>query len=71
VPAQALLRLLLQFLVLYTAAAWINTGLESVIFSMAVLFNAINSFLFPPAAAGTLLGCRRARSGRYRHPVLG
>lgn len=28
----------------YTAAARINTGLESVIFSMAVLFNAINSF---------------------------
>jgi drug/metabolite transporter (DMT)-like permease len=31
--------------VFYTAAAYINTGLESVIFSMAVLFNAINSFL--------------------------
>lgn len=30
----------------YTAAAWINTGLESVIFSMAVLFNAVNSFFF-------------------------
>ncbi len=55
----------------YTAAAWINTGLESVIFSMAVLFNAINSFLFPPAAAGPLLGRRRAGSRRYRHPVLG
>ena len=40
----------------YTAAARINTGLESVIFSMAVLFNAINSFLFSassrPAASG-------------------
>ena len=45
-PAAGLLRLLLQFLVFYTAAARINTGLESVIFSMAVLFNAINSFLF-------------------------
>lgn len=42
-----------NFWCFYTAAAWINTGLESVIFSMAVLFNAINSFLFfgnrPPA----------------------
>lgn len=35
-----------NFLCFYTAAKWINTGLESVIFSMAVLFNAINSFLF-------------------------
>jgi hypothetical protein len=35
-----------NFLCFYTAAAWINTGLESVIFSMAVLFNAVNSFLF-------------------------
>ena len=35
-----------NFWCFYTAAAWINTGLESVIFSMAVLFNAINSFLF-------------------------
>lgn len=33
-----------NFWCFYTAAAWINTGLESVIFSMAVLFNAINSF---------------------------
>lgn len=42
-----------NFWCFYTAAAWINTGLESVIFSMAVLFNAVNSFLFfgqkPPA----------------------
>lgn len=35
-----------NFWCFYTAANWINTGLESVIFSMAVLFNAINSFLF-------------------------
>lgn len=35
-----------NFWCFYTAAKWINTGLESVIFSMAVLFNAINSFLF-------------------------
>lgn len=35
-----------NFWCFYTAAAYINTGLESVIFSMAVLFNAINSFLF-------------------------
>lgn len=60
-----------NFWCFYTAAARINTGLESVIFSMAVLFNAINSFLFPPAAAGPLLGRRRAGSRRYRHPVLG
>ena len=35
-----------NFWCFYSAAKWINTGLESVIFSMAVLFNAINSFLF-------------------------
>lgn len=35
-----------NFWCFYTAARWLNTGLESVIFSMAVLFNAINSFLF-------------------------
>lgn len=35
-----------NFWCFYTAASWINTGLESVIFSMAVLFNAINNFLF-------------------------
>ncbi|QPG42725.1 DMT family transporter [Raoultella ornithinolytica] len=42
-----------NFWCFYTAAAHINTGLESVIFSMAVLFNAINGFFFfrqqPPA----------------------
>lgn len=35
-----------NFWCFYAAAAHINTGLESVIFSMAVLFNAINSFIF-------------------------
>ncbi|HFP9404952.1 DMT family transporter [Raoultella planticola] len=35
-----------NFWCFYTAAAHINTGLESVIFSMAVLFNAINGFIF-------------------------
>ncbi|MBE0395836.1 DMT family transporter [Citrobacter amalonaticus] len=35
-----------NFWCFYTAAAWINTGLESVIFSMALLFNAVNSFFF-------------------------
>ncbi len=42
-----------NFWCFYTAAAHINTGLESVIFSMAVLFNAVNGFIFfrqqPPA----------------------
>lgn len=42
-----------NFWCFYTAAKFINTGLESVIFSMAVLYNAINSFIFfgqrPPA----------------------
>ena len=42
-----------NFWCFYTAASHINTGLESVIFSMAVLFNAINGFIFfrqqPPA----------------------
>lgn len=54
-----------NFWCFYTAAGYINTGLESVIFSMAVLYNALNSFLFfgqrPPsrfylAAALGLLG---------------
>lgn len=54
-----------NFWCFYTAASYINTGLESVIFSMAVLYNALNSFLFfgqrPPArfylaAAMGLLG---------------
>ncbi|MTH45984.1 DMT family transporter [Intestinirhabdus alba] len=42
-----------NFWCFYSATAWINTGLESVIFSMAILFNAVNGFLFfgqrPPA----------------------
>lgn len=42
-----------NFFCFYHASAWINTGLESVIFSMAVLFNTLNSLLFfgirPPA----------------------
>ncbi|KAA9000599.1 EamA family transporter [Affinibrenneria salicis] len=35
-----------NFLCFYHAIAWISSGLESVIFSMAVLFNAFNSRLF-------------------------
>ncbi|MEZ3499352.1 DMT family transporter [Pantoea sp. KPR_PJ] len=35
-----------NFLCFYHAAAWINSGLESVIFSMAVLYNALNSWIF-------------------------
>lgn len=35
-----------NFWCFYTAAGYINTGLESVIFSMAVLYNAVNSYLF-------------------------
>lgn len=52
-----------NFLCFYHAAAWINSGLESVIFSMAVLYNALNSWIFfrqrpsarllPAAALGT------------------
>ncbi|VTN08683.1 EamA-like transporter family [Raoultella terrigena] len=62
-----------NFWCFYTAAAHINTGLESVIFSMAVLFNAINGFIFfrqqPPgrfwfAAALGLAGIRDAVLGR-------
>lgn len=51
-----------NFWCFYTAAKFINTGLESVIFSMAVLYNAINSFIFfgqrPPARfwAAAILG---------------
>ncbi|MEB3766774.1 DMT family transporter [Acinetobacter sp. MD2] len=36
----------LNFLCFYSAVAYINSGLESVIFSLAVLFNAINSRIF-------------------------
>lgn len=35
-----------NFICFYTAAQWINSGLESVIFSMAVIYNAINSWVF-------------------------
>lgn len=35
-----------DFFCFYHAAAYISSGLESVIFSMAVLFNALNSLLF-------------------------
>lgn len=35
-----------NFVCFYHAAAWISSGLESVIFSMAVLFNAVNSMIF-------------------------
>ena len=35
-----------NFLCFYHAAAYISSGLESVIFSMAVLFNAVNSMVF-------------------------
>ncbi|WP_158783795.1 DMT family transporter [Pantoea sp. BAV 3049] len=35
-----------NFVCFYHAAAWISSGLESVIFSMAVLYNAVNSMLF-------------------------
>ncbi|WPU21080.1 DMT family transporter [Cedecea neteri] len=35
-----------NFFCFYHAAAYISSGLESVIFSMAVLFNAFNNFLF-------------------------
>lgn len=36
----------INFVCIYSAVAYINSGLESVIFSMAVLFNAINSRIF-------------------------
>ncbi|EHD20933.1 MULTISPECIES: DMT family transporter [Brenneria] len=36
----------INFLCFYHAIAWISSGLESVIFSMAVLFNAFNGRLF-------------------------
>ena len=35
-----------NFICFYTAVAYINSGLESVIFSMAILFNALNSKFF-------------------------
>ncbi len=43
----------INFICFYHAAQWINSGLESVIFSMAVCYNALNSWIFfrqkPPA----------------------
>ena len=36
----------LNFICFYTAVKYVNSGLESVIFSMAVFFNAINALLF-------------------------
>lgn len=60
-----------NFWCFYTAAAWINTGLESVIFRWRYCLTPSTAFFFPPAAAGPLLGRRRAGSRRYRHPVLG
>lgn len=54
-----------NFICFYSAVAYINSGLESVIFSMAVLFNAINnriffkqkvSIYFVPAAVCGLVG---------------
>lgn len=35
-----------NFVCFYHASAWISSGLESVIFSMAVLYNAVNSMIF-------------------------
>ena len=55
----------LNFVCFYTAVRYINSGLESVIFSMAVFFNALNAWLFfgqkpharfLPAACMGLLG---------------
>ena len=55
----------LNFVCFYTAVRYINSGLESVIFSMAVFFNALNSWWFfgqkpharfVPAACMGLLG---------------
>ncbi|WP_417068175.1 DMT family transporter [Niveibacterium terrae] len=51
-----------NFYCLYTAAAYISSGLESVIFSMAVLFNALNARFFfgqplkPQIIGAALLG---------------
>ena len=65
-----------NFWCFYTAAAWINTGLESVIFSMAVLFNAVNPPLRFYYAAGlgltgiiTLFWQDLANSG-WNHSLL-
>lgn len=60
-----------NFWCFYTAAAYINTGLESVIFSMAVLFNAINSFLFYRQQPRPFLAGRRAGPGGDRDAILG
>ena len=51
-----------NFVCFYHAAAYISSGLESVIFSMAVLYNAVNSWIFfrqrphPNLLPATLLG---------------
>ncbi|HCG3426606.1 TPA: DMT family transporter, partial [Acinetobacter baumannii] len=52
----------LNFICFYTAVKYVNSGLESVIFSMAVFFNAINALIFfkqkpsPNFAPAALLG---------------
>ena len=56
--AAGLLRVRLQLFCFYHAAAYISSGLESVIFSMAVLFNALNSLLFSASAPAPTC-CRR------------
>ena len=44
--AQGICVFAFNFYCFYHAAAYISSGLESVIFSMAVLFNAINGMIF-------------------------
>lgn len=60
-----------NFLCFYTAAQWINSGLESVIFSMAVLYNTLNSWIFfRTPARGTFYPCIAVGIGRHGHPIL-
>ncbi|UPT56376.1 DMT family transporter [Dickeya zeae] len=51
----------LNFFCFYHAVAWVPSGLESVIFSMAVLFNAFNSRLF--------FGTRLSRNVMFAAPL--
>lgn len=60
--AQALCLFCLNFLCFYAAAAWLPSGLISVIFSLATIFNAVNARLFfgeriaPRALVAAMLG---------------
>ncbi|MEI8631353.1 hypothetical protein P4S72_02935 [Vibrio sp. PP-XX7] len=60
-----------NFLCFYTANHYINSGLESVLLSMAILFNAINGVRISwPTGHDALIPCELTGTMRYHQPVL-